>query len=225
MPIAAQIVDGSRRVVSKVLDGYRYVSCSCCGSTPLDCCMYPASGLDVRFTIDDLPDSISSSEGVVYKNDPPIDTGNGLLYYGIQGDGYGIYGGGWAYYFDTEPTSGTDCLIQGPENFPKDTFLDEYTIETYETFVLYRTGLCTWEGTDSNGCTALLTYNGLPATPPLPSDYNKWVLSWSAGYDAGFEGCGGGNAVGGAKDNYQNSPVGTYTDIFASVSATISVPI
>jgi len=220
MPIAAQIVDGSRRLVSKVLDGYRYVSCSCCGTG--DCCMYPAARLDVQFTIDDLPDSVLSGEGLVYKNDPPIDTGNGLLYYGIQGDGYGIYGGGWAYYFDVEPTSGLDCLIQGPDNFPKDTFLDEYTIQTYQTFTLIRADLCNWYGEDSNGCVAHLQYVGLPLNVSGGSTAYKWYLEWSSGY-AGT-GCSG-NAASGTKGDYQNTPVGTYTDTTASVSATVSVPI
>jgi hypothetical protein len=83
------------------------VSCSCCAA-PETCCMYPADGLDVTYTADDLPDAVT------------FDPGYGEITLTRSGDtyaggGYTLIPGmaaGW-YLSDAEPTKEWDssCLF------------------------------------------------------------------------------------------------------------------
>jgi hypothetical protein len=52
--IKTQLVDGQRRIITKVVNGQRRISCSCCG-----CCMYPATAYtNELYSFDDLPDEV-----------------------------------------------------------------------------------------------------------------------------------------------------------------------
>jgi hypothetical protein len=218
--IATQMVDGERIVFTKVVEDERRVSCSCCAT---DCCMYAASAFNSgQITIDDLPDTILAG-GVepLNKNDPPIsdplpDGTPFLVYYGLSGEGVGILNSNsqWTNRQDFGTGISNECLVLD-EQFAwyTDNFEDTYTVATYETFQITRTGLCTWFGLDSNGCETFLEYS---------TDFPyKWVLSWSNAFDPGQELCAAAR-VAGPKEGFQNSPVGTYTDPLAFVSATIS---
>lgn len=56
MPIKTTGTGANRRIITKLIDGQRRVSCSCCEEAM--CCPYPADQLGVGYTEDDLPDTI-----------------------------------------------------------------------------------------------------------------------------------------------------------------------
>jgi hypothetical protein len=226
--IRTQPREGGRRIITKLVGAERRVSCSCCATG--ECCLYPATAFNNGdITIEDLPDKIKFLGGEFTKNTPPLDaSGNTgtpfLIYYGFVGEGIGIENGTsqWTQQTDFSTGISNDCLVtDGLDGWYTDDFEDTYTVTTYETFQISRTGLCTWFGLDSNGCETLLEYLGVPSDLAETENAYKWVLSWSGAFDPGQEGCASARLQG-AKEGFQNSPTGTYTDPLAFVSATIA---
>jgi hypothetical protein len=80
MAIKTQLVEGQPRIITKVVNGQRRVSCSCCPSDDEGCCMYPADQLGVGYTLDDLPDQIEVREPTILGPDPVIFNKNGAEY-------------------------------------------------------------------------------------------------------------------------------------------------
>jgi hypothetical protein len=228
----ATIKRAGERIITKVVGGQRRISCSCCPSD-VECCMYPADQLGVGYTAEDLPDEIMWFINVNLEQRfawPKV----GDKYVRQFCDDEECYeaeirveGGQWLFGFDNNVPPAywfsSNCLFQeGDEQGFKDNFADTYTVTTYEAFQITRTGLCTWFGLDSNGCETLLEYFGVPEDVIPFTDFPyKWVLSWSAAFDPVQELCGAAR-VAGPKEGFQNSPVGTYTDPLALVSATIA---
>jgi hypothetical protein len=215
--IRTQLVGSERRIITKVVNGVRRVSCSCCEEP--ECCMYPADRLGVGYAVEDLPDKIKFVGGEFTKNNPPLvftNDPNVLIYYGFASEGVGIAGGEglWRQFVDFGGTEGAGCLIGdiGGSLFTDD-FADTYMV-THNTGsgTVSRTSLCVWEGEDNNGCPLYLEYRD-----EGPSAL-KWVLNWTVFIDG--IGCESGEA--GPKESPQNSPVGTYTDPSASSTATVS---
>jgi hypothetical protein len=194
--IKTQLVDGERRIITKVVNGQRRVSCSCCET---ECCMYPATKLEQGiFTVADLPDSIT----VVDSFTTP---GEVALYFVAKNED-GSYGeGGFspqqgqpgAFFLPDEwlinsgqvtPGQG-DCLfveeyfLSPPADFvyTLDNFEDTYSFTTPEgSGTLTRESLCVWRG----GGRSLTFVSG------------DTFVGWTFG--------------GTRKEGTQNTPVGTY---------------
>jgi hypothetical protein len=215
----ATIRRAGERIITKVVDGQRRVSCSCCPSDA-ECCMYPAAQLGIGYSQDDLPDSVE----VFDQTNTYTFTKNGSIYE-FSNLSLRAIDGRWAPFADEDEIGDRDqpCLIAPNDTLRvTDFFADTYTVTTYEAFQITRTGLCTWFGLDSNGCETLLEYFGVPQDVIPFTDFPyKWVLSWSAAFDPVQELCGAAR-VAGPKEGFQNSPVGTYADPLALISATIT---
>jgi hypothetical protein len=216
--IRTQLVDGDRRIITKVVNGQRRVSCSCC-EVEVECCMYPADQLGVGYTIEDLPDKIIGEGGEFTKNNPPIPftpDPSVLIYYGFAGEGVGIADGEevWRQFVDFGGTDGARCLIGniGGSSFIDD-FADTYAVSSnlpqLASATVVRTSLCQWEGiavytiTDANvtvDIPVILVYS----SNPVDEDYLKWKIEANRGFAIIGKGSGT------PKDGTQNTPVGNY---------------
>jgi hypothetical protein len=145
----ATIKRAGNRIITKVVNGQRRVSCSCCPSEE-GCCMYPAQGLtDGLYTVQDLPDELEMyySDGVNFDG-PTIVSHNGDGTYGEFNEvgsanpaaiAISFAGDEWiTSYFQLDPS--TDCLIKtleadDPPSLSRtnvwvfDRFADTYKIE------------------------------------------------------------------------------------------------
>jgi hypothetical protein len=213
--IRTQLVSGQRRIITKVVNGERRVSCSCCPSEE-GCCMYPADQLGVGYTAEDLPDEIMYIINV---------QGEQRLAWPKVGDKYvrqfcddeecyeaeiRVEGGQWLFGFDNNvPPAywfGSNCLFQeGDEQGFKDNFADTYTVTTNQaTGVVTRRSLCSWTGIDSLGCDLELLYETL-LVPPRSGTRFKWTIDFAEG---GLTPCAE-RAIA-VKTPHQNTPVGSY---------------
>jgi hypothetical protein len=206
----ATIKRAGNRIITKVVNGQRRVSCSCCPSE--GCCMYSAQGLiDGLFTVADLPNQIAMrSDGgdVLGKIDPPVPAfgAEGItMYYGSAGEGVGIEDatGGWVFFIDgginPDAIFNPACLFSDanvPQTPPFDTFADSYQVAGDGGAVtVTRISLCRWEGFGNQGIASLTFRN--------TDDDGAPAQKWSASIETGS------GQQGGQKSN-QSSPVGTY---------------
>jgi len=242
----ATIKRSGNRIITKVVNGVRRVSCSCCEES--ECCMYSSEAFrngDLSF--EDLPDKIffvntQGQQFEINKVASPIydDTTTGTpmtVYYGFVSDGIVLRGdgGGWGYWADFSPPDDLfECLITyydgTASSWPyADDFADTYTVTTpFSSGTVTRFALCNWAGLDGNGCLLQLIYGGFggdPETEPAES-----ALKWSVSFNK-FESPTEGQpevcieSYGRLKSGPQNSPVGTYNISYATEgpqSATVS---
>jgi hypothetical protein len=138
---------GTRRAVTKLVEGERLVSCTCC--TVEECCTYPASGLGRdKWDNNDLPDTLEINWAPDYA--ATVVTKSGSSYTG-SGLTLQIVGGSWVLSDDTDSTTVGICLLKGAGGRVDDQWADSYTLDGGGfTITVYRTGLCQWEGTDDN---------------------------------------------------------------------------
>ena len=198
MAIRTQLTDNVRRVITKVVEEERRVSCSCCETG--ECCMYPADQLGIGYTEDDLPDTIEAPSG----DGPPggprprgTFTRNGSGYEGTyDGDPftYQIIGTSWQ--------SLCNCLFYCSDNDFTDEFADGYDYDNAgvgQTGFLERTSLCVWSDQlyyyAGNNPTLEFYYNGPP---------HRWIF-----ISTGLQQEEGGGVW--EKDDPQNGPSGTYS--------------
>jgi hypothetical protein len=192
------IVDeaGVRRVITKLVDEERKVSCACC--TPTVCCMYPADQLGVGYTEDDLPDTIDVEGLVLGVPTRIIVPRNGSQYgpFNQSTSGGATFTdtllvdlnvfGNLAWLFN-EDAIGDPCLFladNSEEYVVEDTYEDAYQITGPVSGTVTRQSRCLWSGT------------GLTL-----SNYGyQWTVN------------------GRSKSGDQNTPVGSYADGY-SVSA------
>jgi hypothetical protein len=189
--------------------------------------MYPAEELGGSISFADLPDLlVTQFVGEQFeKRGSPLTYAVGnesfTAYYGGEGFAIGIRASdptNWTLQVDFGFGTNQGCLISqliqdGPPDWVYDDFADTYTV-THNTGsgTVSRTSLCVWEGEDNNGCPLYLEYRD-----EEPFAF-QWVLNWTVFID----GIGCESVEAGPKESPQNSPVGTYTDPFASSTATVS---
>jgi hypothetical protein len=222
--IRTQLVGSERRIITKVVNGQRRVSCSCCEEP--ECCMYPADQLGAGYTIDDLPDLLVTQfvgEQFVKRVSPLTYTVGGesfTAYYGGQEFAIGIKASNpinWIQQVDFGFGNSQECLISqliqdGPADWVYDNFADTYTVTTNQaTGVVTRRSLCSWTGIDSLGCDLELLYETL-LVPPRSGTRFKWTVDFAEG---GLTPCAE-RAIA-VKAPHQNTPVGSY-DAGVSVS-------
>ena len=180
------------------------VACSCCEV----CCPYPAQLLVIQsYSSSDLPDAVTV-DGVSYARNGTSygDTTNGVL----------LEGNVWVKY-KNGVRSPRPCLIQGGV---EDQFADSYMItpnvgDSASPTVVTRISLCLWQGTDTCGNFVYLSYDLNPI--------GGVGLMWNVFFIFYTTTCVYDGNVNGQKneDEFQNTPVGTYTGTFydsASVS-------
>lgn len=212
---------GIRRAVTKVIEGERLVSCTCCTAEEA-CCTYPASGFGRdQWDNDDLPDTLEINWAPNYS--ATVVTRSGATY---TGDGLTlqIVSGSWVLSDSENTTTVGICLLKGEGGRVDDVWEDAYLVDDGFGFALtvYRTGLCTWEGTDTNyeifgetgTLSALIQFNG-----NLNNDENS-VQRFSATMSYAFPSDSG--AFGGTKDN-NGDPQGNY-EFGGSVVLTVTTP-
>jgi hypothetical protein len=210
---------GTRRAVTKLVEGERLVSCTCC--TTAECCMYPANQLGIGYTEDDLPDTIDVDGIILGVPTRIIASRNGSFYGPINqsifnGTAFSTYVFVGTNDFDEivwfENTTngvgvglGEPCLILGNFSEPSaidDTFADTYEVNflTDKTVTVTRESLCFWFGQQ--------TIDGFVYEASLA--YNDATYSWEAGFST--------QDVGSSlntKDGDQNTPVGSYPGDYA----------
>lgn len=215
---------GTRRAVTKLVDGDRLVSCTCCTSEA--CCLYDANTLyETEFLqYEDLPETWN--EGEFTKLDPPLTAPQ----MGDNPDGW--FDGFTAYYTDPNFVFGnmgyigiydsTDTLYSSAIDFAPvalGTCLNDFLTDDFPDtlgmsgggfeLTVYRTGPCRWEFTDNNypygigGITGtvsgLIVFHG-----DNPNDTDKWQrFEASIGYN--FPDAQDGGAFGGFKEFNDNS--------------------
>jgi hypothetical protein len=224
---------GTRRAVTKLVEGERLVSCSCCAEGDLGCCL-----LDTQIDLLLYPNgAITQSklfptivlDGVTYSV--------GTLGYGDTTNGVFFETGTWAVYKNGIRTT-RRCLISNLNTDIEDEFPDTLSL-SYSAFgytvtaTLTRTSLCLYEGIDSEGCGGSLSYAGgnFGFSPSnLDSNGNNWFLvGFTKLWYDGFHGCGVGGNWSTTTNN--NTPTGTYLGLFAEgefnpveVTVTITTP-
>jgi hypothetical protein len=212
----AAIKRAGNRIITKVVNGQRRVSCSCCPSEE-GCCMYPAADVESGLiTSEDLPDQIEVTYPVAFDGSRIFNkTG---LEYNFEAENARVFvddffvSGNYAWRFqigiggniDIDAFLNVDnpkCLIRVPEvdglDGASDLFADTYTVYVNgladvfdETFLVIRRSLCVWSSDVDEG-----EPSGVVLTAPQ-SFSPKWVLEVAD--------------VGQAKDDPQNSPIGLY---------------
>jgi hypothetical protein len=211
--IRTQLVSGQRRIITKVVNGQRRVSCSCCPSD-VECCMYPAAQLGVGYGSDDLPDSvlapINADEFGIYTRDGSRfvgtftgDDGSIGLEVIVATSSFGATG--WTLRAEGGTvTEGTfPCLFGQDELQTQDNFADTYTADLVGR-VVERKSLCVWE--DGGFVLVYTTPESIDAFDVF-GGYTGPLYKWVAQGKFLQPDEGGGFWV---KDDPQNSPVGTY---------------
>jgi hypothetical protein len=227
MAIKTQLVEGQRRIITKVVNGQRRVSCSCCESEP-SCCMYPADELGNLYVEDDLPDAVTVNwagrfTGSMSKSGSGYESGTVSLQ---------VIDHKWTLKdTSTDPESVRvvgRCLIQGDGNLTQgddlveDRFEDTYTMSppSLNGTPLVRRELCLWDdGDEFEVPTAYVRY-GLGQV----EEGDPFTLGWWLGHDIALDATDFYNFnFETKKTGNQNSPVGSY--IFGTGSNTFTVTI
>ena len=126
----------------KVITKGGKVSCSCCEEP--ECCMYPAAGLGVDYTEDDLPDAVT------YDGETLTRTGSGYAggIYNLN-----VVNGEWVIEDGDGNSCSGPCLIgDSGDTYTgvcfgsvEDQFLDTYTVTTEDrSYIVTRKSLCVW---------------------------------------------------------------------------------
>ena len=167
--------DGRRRVVTKLDEARRLVSCTCCTPVNITCCL-----LDTDLDIDLYPNGAISQDKL-----PPTIVLDGVQYslgtlgYGDTTDGVFLESGIWAVYKSGVRTT-RRCLISNIATDIEDEFPPTLTV-TYSNFgltvtaSLTRANLCLYEG--------VFTYEGFDYDVRVfqnggysPQEGNQWTL-------------------------------------------------
>jgi len=216
---------GTRRAVTKLVEGERLVSCTCCTAADITCCL-----LDTQLDLDLFPNGAITQDKL-----PPtivlddVQYSLGTLGYGDTTDGVFLENGVWAVYKSGVRTT-RRCLISNIATDIEDEFPDTLTV-TYTAFGytvtanLTRVSLCRYEGTDNTeSCFGSITHND--STNLQSANGNNWFLEgFTRLYEDGFHSC----ALQFSTDLNQNTPTGTYSGEFAEdldgdpVTVTITV--
>jgi hypothetical protein len=171
--IRTQLTDNVRRVITKVIEEERRVSCSCCDDVA--CCVYPSAAVaDNSIPFANIPalvyldedKTISRSKVVSVTTYNLGEFGEGpeaKLYFGAQGDGVAISEGQWGIDTDGIFTRRSNCLFGGTANgfkaqgaFGWDDYADQYLLEAYgdgdflDSVVVTRRSVCVWGNADAN---------------------------------------------------------------------------
>lgn len=178
---------GIRRVITKLADEERKVSCSCCEEAV--CCPYPANQLGVGYTEDDLPDTINFSGQIMGVATYVVATRTGSGYVtATQSNALGqtftqTISVDFAYgeWIISGEATGNPCLFWfdiSQDYAIEDFFADTYTVSGPVSGTVTRQNACVWTG-------AGLTL----------SNYGyQWKVN------------------GRNKSGFQNTPVGSYAD-------------
>jgi hypothetical protein len=204
------------------------VSCTCCES---DCCMYPADGLGDTFEAADLPATLygkwgDRADGTFTKSGSTFTRGTVTIRVNSGGTA-------WEFYDSEDDATSTigNCLIRGdggltPENDAvEDQFADCYiinygSIQFVNTGNLDRigqcswtTGICEWLGSSITGWSATLIYESAQWRIILNEPFPPWIED-----DVVIEegGCAGAGIF--LKTGNQNTPIGTYSDGFNTLT-------
>jgi len=177
MPSIATIAgEGTTRLaVTKVLDGTRYVSCTCCTPANITCCL-----LDTQLDLDAFPGGAISQNKL-----PPTIVIDGVTYplgtlgYGDTTNGVFLESGVWAVYKSGVRTT-RRCLISNIATDLEDEFPDTLTVSYTNlgltvTASLTRTNLCRYEGVftyEGNDYDVFVYQNGGYS----PQEGNQWTL-------------------------------------------------
>jgi hypothetical protein len=230
--IRTQLVGSERRIITKVVNGQRRVSCSCCPSE--GCCMYPASQLGVGYGQDDLPNEIENfidvfgnrgiwtKSGMKYLADFTDDDQTYAAEITVDTDSLGNKG--WVFRGEGEAIVNIlgECLFFSSELAATDLFADTYTVTVGSTTgTVTRESLCVWRGLTSDGCPIALSYDRGIEEIEIDAAALKWAIRIIF-FIPDF-GCEGGGAI--FIKAAQDSPVGSdYIDdnIFSSLTATVS---
>jgi hypothetical protein len=228
--VIATTVDesGTRRAVTKLVEGDRLVSCTCCTPVDITCCL-----LDTQLDLDLYPNGAISQDKL-----PPTIVLDGVQYslgtlgYGDTTDGVFLESGVWAVYKSGVRTT-RRCLISNIATDIEDEFPDTLSL-TYSAFgytvtaSLTRTSLCTYEGTDSEGCEGAISYN--TSSIFEAANGNNWFLTgFVRFFEDGFHACG---PLQFSTTLDKNTPTGTYSGNFAedingtpqNVTITVTTP-
>jgi hypothetical protein len=223
MAIATIAGEGTKRLaVTKVIEGKRYVSCTCCTPADITCCLLDTQlDLDIQpngaITQDKLPPTIVL-DGVTYSV--------GTLGYGNTTNGVFLESGVWAVYKSGVRTT-RRCLISNIATDIEDEF-DETLTVTYSyngltvTCSLLRTNLCLYEGSfiyDGDEYFVEVYQNG----PFADQEGNVWTVRAPYIFVTDF-GSGPETYVAPSYNrtaNISNQPVGTYTGDFVDDQGTL----
>jgi len=199
-----------------------------CAPCEIICCMYPAPELiNGIFTWEDLPDLIirklSSGDLTYSKLSPPVEAFDGFVYY--QATTSGPIGSGeenvifiqsgdgensrWKTVISGAGVDGgTTCLISSNSNFTQDTFDDTYEVSYQESVnapavnvTVTRISLCVWRSeifSIGEGTNRQITMEYSDGSR-YPNNNHKWIIQ--------------NNFLLWSKQPFQNSPVGTYSNI------------
>jgi len=205
---------GALRIITKVVNGQRRVSCSCCPGD-VGCCMYPAEELGNLYGAEDLPDAVTVNwagrfTGSMSKSGGGYAGGDATLQ---------IVNGIWQLS-DSDGTRNVGrCLIRGDGNLTQgddlveDQFADTYTVSNeFASVVVNRVSLCIWEGTNENNENAGLYYAG-GGFEAIGQGSFKWYSFLSTEF---------GEGLGPKQSGNQNTPTGTYQDPIALNTWTVS---
>ena len=144
------------RIITKVVNGQRRVSCSCCAPPPGDCCPYDSRGFQSKFFMEDLPQTlfekgtnrqfekqnITDAEAALEVNIYlPVDQEEGAIYWINETTGWANLGAGGLGF----------CLLVEDPQFQAftDDFSDNYEVEilfgdSAGTYTVTRRSLCVW---------------------------------------------------------------------------------
>jgi len=207
----ATIKRAGGRIVTKVSNGVRRVSCSCCDQ-PTECCLYSSAGFQSAFFMKDLPDRlfIKGSNIELSKTnytDEEVQAQFNVYENAEEPGEFNIqWVGSSAGWTGVDNLTGGFCLLEessSETNSLYDDFEDTYTVEilfgdSAGTYTVTRRTTCVWsefaEGEDFGG--VRIIGGSLP----------DGTMSWSAG---AFQ---GGQADQGFKLGDLNSPDGNYGD-------------
>jgi hypothetical protein len=202
---------GTRRAVTKLVEGERLVSCTCC--TPEVCCPYPAEQLGIGYLEEDLPDTITfdpnfdadlgvalqtaTRSGEIYTTPPYSYVVLGTTVTKTSSVGRGLEGfpgiDVWGRLEEgLDPSNPNRCLFRVGDGDSldnvewRDDYLDTYEVTTSGgTFEINRVSLCEWSGFDPNfglGVTVTLKLNEASASRARA---NLWTMAGSGRTDGG----------------------------------------
>jgi hypothetical protein len=217
---------GTRRVVTKLVEGERLVSCTCCTPVNITCCL-----------LDTEPDLVVYPNGAISQDKlPPTIVLDGVTYsvgtlgYGDTTNGVFLESGVWAVYKSGVRTT-RRCLISNIATDLEDEFPDTVTV-SYSNFgltvttSLTRLSLCYYEGTftfDGTDYDVLLYQNGGGS---LLQEGNVWTLSGPiigvADFGSGLEAFLQGSNY---STSTNNQPVGSYTGEFGEPTDGSGLPL